>query len=88
MNTLDKLKRPKWPVLKGGYQLNERDLGLNGEWDLQWDSCIEILKDVWVRIKRENHKLVWINNKKNGIITAKLAYEFMAKNWSKAEQRW
>ena len=74
--------------LKGSYQLNERDLALNGEWDLQWYSYIEILKDVGVRIKAENDKLVYTKNKKNGIITAKLAYEFITKNWSKEKKIW
>ena len=88
MKTLDKLKRPNWSVFKGGYQLNARDLGLTSEWVMQWNSYIEILKEDGASVKAYNEKFVCPKNKKIGIITAKLAYEFIAKNWSKLEQRW
>ena len=85
---VDMVIKLKWSILKGGYLLNARDLGLSGECAMHWEPYIEIVKEAWVRFKVENDKLVWVENKKNDIITAKLAYEFMAKNWSKAEQRW
>ena len=53
-----------------------------------WESYIDILKEVGARLKNDNDKLVWPENKKNGTIIAKLAYEFIVKSWNKVEQRW
>ena len=59
-----------------------------GEWAMHWDFYVEILKEVGVRLKAENDKLVWPENRKSGTIIAKMAYEFIAKNWSKEKKKW
>ena len=77
-----------FPFLVNPPWLNARDLGLTGAWAMRWDSYIEIIKEVGVRLKAKNDKLVWQENKKTGIITAKLSYNFIVKDWSKEEKRW
>ena len=71
--------RPKWAILKGGYWLNARDLELSGQWKDKWDSYIEVMKIAGIKIDNEKDTLVWSKNKKNGVLTTKLAYEFMIK---------
>ena len=88
MKTMDILKRPKWYVLKGVYWLNTRDLGLTSIWVVQGDSSIENLKYVRVQLKTGNDILVWPENKKDGTITAKMAYDYLIRNGNKYGQRW
>ena len=79
MKTLNVMVRPKWAIFKGGYWLNAIDLGLSGQWADKWDSYNEVLKIVGIKLSNEKDTLVLSENKKNGVLTAKLAYEFMIK---------
>ena len=85
---MDVLKRPKWAILKGGYWLNARYLGLNGQWAVKWDSYIENLKIACIKLSIEKDTLVWSGNMKNGELAAKLAYEFMIRKDNILEHTW
>ena len=39
-------------------------------------------------MKDEEDKLAWPQKKKTGIITANLAYDFIAKRWIKEDNKW
>ena len=61
MKTMDVLQRPKWAILKGGYWLNVRDLGLSGHRVVQWDTYIENLKFSGIKLNSEKRysDMVW-----------------------------
>ena len=73
--------------MKGGYWLNARDVDLTSEWDLKW-LYIDTLKEERVKMEAEEDKLAWPEKKKIGIITAKLAYDLIAKRWIKEDNKW
>ena len=87
MNTLDLLKRPKWVVLKGGYWLDAKDMGLNDIWVVQWETFTDKLNSAGIKLNSEIDTLVWTENKTNGIITTKLAFEYIIRNGTNSEQR-
>ena len=87
MDTLDLLKRPKWVVLKGGYWLDAKDMGLNDIWVVQWETFTDKLNSGRIELNSEIDTLVWTENKTNGIITTKLAYEYIIRNGINSEQR-
>ena len=66
MRTLDVLKRPNWAILKGGYWLNARDLGLTGQWIDKWDSFIEILKHAALILLLKNIPWFGLGTRKMG----------------------
>ena len=55
-------------------------MGLISEWALKWKKYIDVLKDEGVKLKANDEKLTWLENKKIGTITTKLAYDFLGKN--------
>ena len=88
MRTLDVLKRPKWEILKGGYWLNARYLGLSGQWVDKWDTFIGTLKHAGITLTSEKDTLVWYGSNKNGVLTTKLTYDFLIRNDKILEHSW
>ena len=88
MRTMYVLTRPEWDILKGGYWLNAIELGLNGHWAVKWDPYIGNLKNACFKLGAERDTLVWSGNKKNGELTAKLAYDLMIRKYNILEHTW
>ena len=53
------------------------DLGMDGNNDLEWNLCVSITYQGGITLCEKPHKLVWFYNKKNGSMTAMLAYHSM-----------
>ena len=63
-------------------------MGLTCEWVVLWDNYISYLNIAVIRLNTEEDKLAWIWNKTFGAITGKLAYDVIAFNWNKEDNRW
>ena len=88
MRTLDVLKRPNWEIVKGGYWLNARDLGISGEWEDKWDCFIGILKHDGITLTPTKDAFVWSWNKKNRVLIATVAYNFLIRNGKQLKHNW
>ena len=57
LSTLNKIIRPSWAILKGGYWFMSKDLGFIGIWAYLWDSYIHTLNVAGIRFISEEDKL-------------------------------
>ena len=46
------------------------------------------MKDEGVKLKADEEKLTWLENKKTGTITTTLAYDFLGKKLRKEDNKW
>ena len=53
------------------------DLGMDGNNDLEWNLYVSKIYQGGINLCDKPHKLVWVYNKKNGSMTAMLAYHSM-----------
>ena len=55
--------------------ISSKDLRLQGDLDLEWDSYVSHLYSTGVILTKCSDRLAWTFNKKNGNVSAKLAYQ-------------
>ena len=53
------------------------ELELGGNWKIEWELYTHSLSMLGIRITSPEDRLVWVENKKNGMVTVKLAYRYI-----------
>ena len=62
------------------YWLTAIDLDIEGSWKEAWTKYIRGLSHGGIQLNNNLDSLVWLYNKKSGMVTASLAYEMIAKS--------
>ena len=75
-------------VSSSSYWLLAEDLGLEGDFDLEWNTYIARVNHVGVRLLELDYELVWSWNGSNGQFTAKSSYEAILSISSKFVGNW
>ena len=76
-------------ITKRGLLAESWELGLNGSWVVQWDTFINNLKSIGIKLNSESDTLVQPEKKRNSIIIANMAYAYLRRKETNSEQkRW
>ena len=60
------------------YWLFAEDLGLGGSWASCWNEYIDGLKNGGIKLKPSAERILWVHNKRDGMVMTTLVYDLMA----------
>ena len=77
MTHLDQIHNLDHGSHDGNYWYSAQDLNLGGSWSEIWNTYIKGLLHGGIRINDFDDSLIWMQNSKTGVITAKYAYDLI-----------
>lgn len=79
LHTLDQIRVDWLASYSGKFWMNADEMELGGIWNTEWELYTHSLSALGIRFTSTEDQLVWATNKKNGMVTVKLAYLYILK---------